>query len=111
MRMDKRLGTFGGAMSGAFVYDAPRYGEVQVWDAVAMKLLATIKGRPDEKFSLVALNETGGRIAAVTYGVEYNSGMFSAMQQAAELRPASARRVYVWELPTQKPAANPENDQ
>jgi hypothetical protein len=107
MRMGKRPGTFGGAMYGAFVYDAPMYGEVQVWDAVAMKLLATIKGRPDEKFSLVALDETGGRIAAVTYGVEYNSGMFSAMQQAAELRPALARRVYVWEMRAEKLAANP----
>jgi len=103
MRMDKRPGAFFGAGGpDSFVYDVPSHGEVQVWDAVALTCLATIQGKADEKFSLVALDETGRRITAVTDGVAYNPGMTGAMQQAAELKPGPARRVYVWELPAER---------
>jgi hypothetical protein len=103
MRMDKRPGApLGAGGPGSFVYDVPSHGEVQVWDTVALKCVATIQGQSDEKFTLVALDETGRRIAAVTDGVAYNPGMTGAMQQSAELKPAPARWVYVWELPAEK---------
>jgi hypothetical protein len=103
MRMDKRPGApFGAGGPDSFVYDVPSHGEVQVWDAVALTRLATLQGQPDEKFSLVALDETGQRLAAVTDGVAYNSGMTGAQQQAAEMTPPPVRRVYVWELPAEK---------
>lgn len=101
MRMAWRKGVF--APAGDGVYDAPLHAELKVWDAVEMKLLVTIQGRSDEKFARVALNETGGRVAAVTTGVTYNSRMSRTEQQGQELAPASPRRVYVWELPSDKP--------
>jgi hypothetical protein len=99
MRMGKRQGVFQPA--GTFVFDVPMHGEVQVWDAVGMKLLATLKGKPSEKFALVSLDGTGQRVAAVTTGVEYNSRMSDAAQQGAEWNPKAkaSLRVCVWEVP------------
>jgi len=102
MRMDKRRAFFGAGGSDSYVYDVPQHAEVEVWDVVAPQRLATIQGKADEKFSLVALDEAGRRIAAVTDGVDYNPGMTGAMQQGAEMKPASVRHVYVWELPAEK---------
>lgn len=100
MRMAWRQGVF--APPGDGLYDVPVNAELQIWDAVEMKLLATIKGRPDEKFAQVALDETGGRVAAVTFGVTYYAKMSFGEQQESERAPASARRVYFWELPSDK---------
>jgi hypothetical protein len=95
MRRAKRKGILG----GDGVFDVPRYGEVQVWDAVAMKPLATFVGKPSEKFAEVALDHSGQRVAAVTTGVHYNSSMFEAMQFSEEARPRGPRRVYLWQMP------------
>lgn len=100
MRMAWRQGVF--APAGDGVYDVPVNAELQVWDAVEMRLLATIKGRPDEKFAQVALDETGGRVAAVTFGGTYYSKMSFAEQQGSEQAPASTRHAYLWELPSDK---------
>ncbi len=97
MRMAWRPGVFVPAGDG--VFDSPVNAELQIWDAVEMKLQATIKGRPDEKFAQVALSQTGGRVAVVTTGATYDSKMTGAQQQGLELSPPPSRRVYVWELP------------
>lgn len=97
MRMGKRPGFW--APKGSFVFDVPMHGEVQVWDAVGMKVLSTIKGNPNEKFSQVALDDSGQRVIAVTTGVQYTPRMNNAMQQSEERAPKASPRVHVWELP------------
>ncbi|PYI86963.1 MAG: hypothetical protein DME26_07800 [Verrucomicrobia bacterium] len=101
MRMGRRQGF--AQPAGTFVFDVPMHGEVQVWDAVGMELVATLKGRPDEKFSRVALDDTGQRVATVTTGVEYHSSMTGAMQQSEELTVKRSLRVCVWNVPSPAP--------
>ena len=93
-----RMGTQPGPFSGGTVCDVPMHGEVQVWDSASLKLVATLKGLATEKFSTVALDNTGQRVAAVTTGVAYNPRMGRAMQYSAEYAPQGPRRVYLWDL-------------
>jgi WD40 repeat protein len=97
MRMGKRPGVW--APKGDMVFDVPMHGEAQVWDAVGMKLLVTIKGMPSEKFSHVALDDSGQCLIVVTTGVEYNPRMSTPMQDSQERAPKKFPRVSVWELP------------
>ena len=47
-----------------------------------------------------------GLLAAVTTGTIYNPRMNIRAQIAAEMTGGPSRQVYVWELPTEKPAAD-----
>jgi hypothetical protein len=67
-----------------------------------MKLLVTLKGEGGI-FRQVALDEAGGRVAAVTTDAICNPNMNIRGQIAAEMKAGPSRQVYVWELPTEKP--------
>lgn len=97
MRMASRKSY--GDPGGGPVFDGPQQGEIQVWEAVPLRLLVTIRGNADEKFSGVALDGSGKRVAAVTSGVRYTAKMNYYMQQAAERSPPGPYRVAAWDVP------------
>jgi hypothetical protein len=90
--------SFGDPGAGA-VFDVPQRGEIQVWNAVPLRLLATIKGTAEEKFGAVALDAAGKRVAAVTTGVRYTANMNLSQQQAAERSPLGPYGVEAWDVP------------
>ncbi len=97
MRMAARK-SFGDPGAGP-VFDGPQHGEIRVWETVPLRLLVTIRGSADEKFSGVALDSAGKRVVAVTSGVRYTANMNNVMQQAAELSPPGPYRVAAWDVP------------
>jgi WD40 repeat protein len=96
MRMASRH-SFGDPGAGP-VFDVPEHGEIQVWEAFPLRLLVTIQGSADEKFSGVALDPTGNRVAAITTGVRYTPKMNNVMQQGAEHSPTGPYRVVAWDV-------------